>query len=261
MEGGGEGTAVPSGHALVCSNVGAVVATLQVAWHQTSDDQKPCNLPVLACDVRGSRLITGGGDNNARLWSLCRSGENILPPRGGGVGEGTLSRGGVECTFVATLAMHSKSVNAVRFSPDAARVATGGDDGLLLVWACDAEKTAALVPDNPDTEYASEVWRVEHRIALATDVYDVAWNAAGTELAVASTDHKTTVFQLRDNGAFVKLAELSHHLKYVQGVAFDPRGDYLASASNDKTVRIFSLFNKTRMRRKTPTCEAVVRKV
>jgi chromatin assembly factor 1 subunit B len=228
----------PSSKDVVCSAPGVVVTTLQVAWHGLGEEKALRNLPVLSCDIRGSRLVTGGGDNAGRLWSL------------------STKAGQVGCTFLATLSGHDKSVNVVRFSPNGSRIASGGDDGLLLVWCRDAEKTAAANVEDGE----SEVWRVEHRISLATDVYDLAWNPAGTEIAAASTDHKCCIFALREQG-FLKLAELANHRKYVQGVAFDPRSEYLASASNDKSVRCYSLFGKNRSRRKVPTCEFVAKKV
>ncbi len=237
--------ALPSSKELVCSAAGVAVTTLQMAWHGLGEEKALQNLPVLSCDIRGSRLVTGGGDNAARLWSM------------------SARPGQVSCTFLATLQSHEKSVNVVRFSPNGQRIATGGDDGLLLVWCIDGEKTAALATElagaGAEECEGKEVWRVEYRISLATDVYDLAWNPAGTEVAAASTDHKCCVFALRETGP-VKLAELSSHLKYVQGVAFDPRSEYLVSASNDKSVRCYSLFGKNRSRRKVPVCEFVAKK-
>ncbi len=229
--------AAPSSKDVVCSAPGVVVTTLQVAWHGLGEEKALRNLPVLSCDIRGSRLVTGGGDNAGRLWTL------------------STKPGQIGCTFLATLSGHDKSVNVARFSPNGARIATGGDDGLLLVWCRDADKTAANAEDGE-----SEAWRVEYRISLATDVYDLAWNPAGTEIAAASTDHKCCIYALREQG-FVKLAELTNHHKYVQGVAFDPRSEYLASASNDKSVRCYSLYGKNRSRRKVPFCEFVAKKV
>lgn len=44
------------------------------------------------------------------------------------------------CTYLATLSGHDKAVNVVRFCPAGKLLATGSDDGELLLWARDAER-------------------------------------------------------------------------------------------------------------------------
>jgi WD40 repeat protein len=40
----------------------------------------------------------------------------------------------VEVSFLAELSRHSAAVNCVRFSPDGAHLASGGDDNVIIVW-------------------------------------------------------------------------------------------------------------------------------
>lgn len=63
--------------------------------------------------------------------------------------------------YLATLTRHTAGVNCVRWSPDGRLLASGGDDGLLLLWqhARDGEAAgpgAVCGSDVPDPE----VWRL-----------------------------------------------------------------------------------------------------
>ena len=51
----------------------------------------------------------------------------------------------MHAVFQATLSGHEKSVNVVRFSTCGKYLATGGDDGLLLVWTLDEERSAEVI--------------------------------------------------------------------------------------------------------------------
>lgn len=136
----------------------------------------------------------------------------------------TVADGQATCQYVATLSGHDKAVNCVRFHPSNTVLATGGDDGLLLLWALDEDKTAQLArecPDGLDAEgapAAREAWRVDQRIHLPTDVYDIAWAPTGAELAVASTDSKVTLFHFLKSGqaSKVSFARTSSSLRRVR---------------------------------------------
>ena len=160
-----------------------------------------------------------------------------------------------KCVYLCSLNGHEKAVNAVRFSPDGRLLATGGDDGTLLIWARD---TSSEKPPSTDEE-AKEVWKIESRVGLPTDVFDISWSTLGTELVVASTDNRCTMYALSKTG-ITKTAELSSHSKYVQGVAWDPMNEYIASSSNDKSVRVYSLFQKNKSRKRNPKLEHVLKK-
>ncbi len=65
--------------------------------------------------------------------------------------------------YLATLTRHTAGVNCVRWSPDGRLLASGGDDGLLLLWRRVSEGeeeegalAAACGSDLPDPE----VWRL-----------------------------------------------------------------------------------------------------
>ncbi len=71
---------------------------------------------AVACSPDGTRLLTGGLDNTARVWD-ARTGAMLL-----------------------TLTGHKGQVRAVAFSPDGKRVVTGSADNTACVWDADTGK-------------------------------------------------------------------------------------------------------------------------
>jgi THO complex subunit 3 len=67
----------------------------------------------------------------------------------------------------------------------------------------------------------------------------VAWGSDGTMLASASSDGSARVWQLK-SGMLTSIADLAGHKKSVMQVCWDPvREGSLATASHDKTVRLW----------------------
>lgn len=112
-------------------------------------------------------------------------------------------------------------VTVLSFSPDARVIAAGytKPDAGLRTW--DRESAALL-------NYVDTV---------GLDVTDVAFNPAGTRIAVASQDSKIRLFDgdgRREIGAF------TGHRAGVTSVVFNEDGSALASASHDQTIRIWN---------------------
>lgn len=108
-----------------------------------------------AFDNTGSRLVTGGTDNLARLWDVA-SGRQLGDTR-----------------------KHDQSVIFACFSPDGTRVATASDDGLARVWKVAGSESAIH-----DLRHRSRVNHLSFSPDgryLATGCYDntaVVWNIA-----------------------------------------------------------------------------------
>ncbi|KAJ2750260.1 Chromatin assembly factor 1 subunit, partial [Coemansia nantahalensis] len=158
------------------------VKTVQINWHD--------KLPIFSVDFDhgyrggsegGWRFATGGGDNNVRVWRL-RSAQ-------GPGGDGAVP--GIE--FLASLNRHTAPVNVVRFSPHGSRLASAGDDGVVIVWrqtdGADGAAAAAAAGGLGDEE-GKETWRPAAvlRGSLA-DICDLAWSPDGAYLASASVDN------------------------------------------------------------------------
>jgi len=79
------------------------------------------------------------------------------------------------------------------------------------------------------------------------DVMDVCWSKDSKRFVLCSLDHCVLVYEDLNHGVQGEGSKWScvmrnakDHLSYVQGVAYDPLGVYVASQGSDRTVRIFS---------------------
>lgn len=78
-------------------------------------------------------------------------------------------------------------------------------------------------------------------------VYDLAWSPSGEYIIAGSTDNVARVFSTIDGNMFLVLSwmlsdadtsgkcvnEIAEHNHYVQGVAWDPLNEYIATQSSD----------------------------
>lgn len=78
------------------------------------------------------------------------------------------------------------------------------------------------------------------------DVYDLCWSPDGTALISGSVDQSVILWSLDlsvegASGGTCKSVVLRDHKHYVQGVAWDPLGVYVASLSSDRSCRIYKM--------------------
>ncbi|CAN6458487.1 unnamed protein product [Victoria cruziana] len=82
-----------------------------------------------------------------------------------------------------------------------------------------------------------QTWKVFKTLLFhRKDVLDLEWSADGAYLVSGSVDNSCIIWDM-NKGSVHQI--LDAHLHYVQGVAWDPLGRYLASISSDRTCRIF----------------------
>ncbi len=113
---------------------------------------------------------------------------------------------------------HSDAVNAVVWSHDGKRVASGSDDKTVQVWN------------------AADGNLVYKYFGHSSGVNAVAWSPDGKRLASASDDYTSQVWDATTG----KRLLIYHHLKEVRDVAWSPDGQRIASASWDGTVQIWN---------------------
>ncbi|KAG6470193.1 hypothetical protein ZIOFF_071250 [Zingiber officinale] len=186
--------------------------TVQVNWHDAQ--------PVLTLDFhpRTGALATGGADHDIKLW-LLKSGESEkqLPT----------------VLYQNSLSYHCTAVNVLRFSPSGDYIASGADGGELVIWKLH------LTDD-------SQSWKVHKTLLFhRKDVLDLEWSPNGESLISGSVDNSCIIWDA--NKGLVRQM-LDAHLHYVQGVAWDPLGHYVASLSSDRTCRIYA--NRTQSKHK-----------
>jgi WD40 repeat protein/serine/threonine protein kinase len=116
------------------------------------------------------------------------------------------------------LGKHDGRVFAVAFSPDTARVLSGGMDRTVRVW--DFAGGAELATMNGHTG----------------NVYSVNCSPDGTRIVSGGNDGTIRIW---DADTFEEILVLRGHESYVHSVCFSPDGTMLASGSGDGTVRIW----------------------
>ncbi|TPX37649.1 hypothetical protein SmJEL517_g00770 [Synchytrium microbalum] len=196
------------------------VKTLQIHWH---DKQA-----VYSVDFEpgtSERFATGGADNAVRIWKIQKS--ETEPPN---------------IQFRSTLSRHSAAVNVVRWSPKGGVLATGGDDASIILWR-EAPHTAATqsagnIADE-DEEENLETWRLHNHLKIPTgrEIYDLAWSPDANYIISACFDNVARIWDTRDGKC---IHAIEDHTHVVQGVAWDPLEQYLATQSSDRSVHIYS---------------------
>ncbi|GAB7348446.1 hypothetical protein MBLNU459_g6864t2 [Dothideomycetes sp. NU459] len=179
--------------------------------------------PVWLTHGDGTRLVTAGGDGHVRIWST----EAIR-----NAGNAAYN----EPKQLAAMSYHSGTVHSVRFSSNGKYLASGGDDKIVCIYNLDPNPPAHTTFGSNETPPV-ENWRIFRRlIGHDNDVQDLGWSYDSSILVSVGLDSKVVVWS---GHTFEKLKTLSQHQSHVKGITFDPANKYFATASDDRTIRIY----------------------
>ncbi|XP_066975835.1 chromatin assembly factor 1 subunit B [Macrobrachium rosenbergii] len=194
----------------------------EISWHNRD--------PVLALDVQPKtpdgiyRLATGGTDTHVVIWQLR-----------------ILDNGGISVEMLSDLTRHSRAVNAVRFSPDGELLATADDEAAIILWKKQESVEGDIFTEDSDKEN-KELW-VIHKMLRGhlEDVYDISWSKCCQYLVSGAVDNTAILWDV-SKGKHISI--LNEHKGFVQGVAWDPASQYIATLCSDRCCRIYSFGTK-----------------
>ncbi|KAK1589825.1 WD domain-containing protein [Colletotrichum navitas] len=197
---------------------------IKPTWLSHSGEQK--DFEVYSCHVSsdGKRLATAGGDGHVRVWST----EAIYGDVNGDA-DGKPRQ-------LCHMSHHLGTIHSVRFSPNSRYLASGADDKLICVYHLDKSPPVAsfgLGAEPPPIEN----WKTYKRlVGHENDVQDLAWSYDSSILVSVGLDSKIVVWS---GHSFEKLKTITVHSSHVKGITFDPANKFFATASDDRTIKIF----------------------
>ncbi len=197
---------------------------IKPTWLTHGGEKK--DFEVYSCHVSpdGARLVTAAGDGYVRIWSTeaiyQAANPSFSKPR-----------------QLASMSYHSGTIHTVRFSPGGKFVASGADDKIVCVYNLDPNPASHSSTFGSNEPPPVENWRIFRRlIGHDNDVQDLGWSCDGSILVSVGLDSKIVVWS---GHTFEKLKTLSNHQSHVKGITFDPANKYFATASDDRTIKVF----------------------
>ncbi|KAK2013276.1 WD domain-containing protein [Colletotrichum eremochloae] len=197
---------------------------IKPTWLSHSGEQK--DFEVYSCHVSsdGKRLATAGGDGHVRVWST-----EAIYGDANGEADGKPRQ-------LCHMSHHLGTIHSVRFSPNSRYLASGADDKLICVYHLDKSPPVAsfgLGAEPPPIEN----WKTYKRlVGHENDVQDLAWSYDSSILVSVGLDSKIVVWS---GHSFEKLKTITVHSSHVKGITFDPANKFFATASDDRTIKIF----------------------
>ncbi|KAI0009354.1 Hira-domain-containing protein [Xylariaceae sp. FL0662B] len=196
---------------------------IKPSWLSHKGEQK--DFEVYSCHVSsdGKRLATAGGDGHVRIWST----ESIYNAE---------DRSYTKPRQLCHMSHHLGTIHSVRFSPNSRYLASGADDKIICIYQLESGPPA-IAPFGTNEPPPVENWKTSRRlIGHDNDVQDLAWSHDGSILVSVGLDSKVVIWS---GHTFEKLKVLSNHQSHVKGITFDPANKFFATASDDRTIKIF----------------------
>jgi protein HIRA/HIR1 len=133
---------------------------------------------------------------------------------------------------------HLGTIHSVRFSPNGRYLASGADDKIICIYHLDSNPPSHQTSFGTNEPPPVENWKTYKRlVGHENDVQDLGWSYDNSLLVSVGLDSKVVVWS---GHTFEKLKTLAVHQSHVKGITFDPANKFFATASDDRTIKIFS---------------------
>jgi cell division cycle protein 20 (cofactor of APC complex) len=175
---------------------------------------------------------------------------------------------------------HSQEVCGLRWSPDGTKLASGGNDNLVNIWAptgalehtlsqhTAAVKALAWCPWTPNllatgggtADRSIKFWNTTNgnlvnSVDAKSQVSSLLWNSENREIISAHgfSDNQLTIWKYP---TMTKVTELTGHTERVLAMAMSPDGTTVVSAGGDETLRFWKCFAPAETKTKKKKAEA-----
>jgi WD40 repeat protein len=212
----------------------------------------------LAFSADGSQLASADGAGKVRVWDLCGDGDAATIVKPPGVNESCdcvayspdgrwLATGygaGVAWLWEArtgrpirALPVARTSVFRVAFAPDSTLLATGDLDSCVKLWDVSTGRLVRTLAGWPPG--TGRVQRSVGSLAFSPDGTRIA---AGFGMpSMRESDYGPQMVKVWDTRTGVELAAWNAHQNSISGLAFAPDGSRFATASMDRTVKLWEV--------------------
>ncbi len=191
----------------------------------------------MAFHPQNNNLVTGGGDNTAKVWDVItgeliytlsghngevsavaysQDGEQIVTGSQDSIGRLWRTGTGIE---PITLSGHNASVNSLAYNNEGTQLATGGADNIAFIW-------------NPENGNILQTF-IRHDGA----VNDLVFSPDDTHLVTASNDQIVRFFDVQT----AEITAVLRHDSAVKTLAFSPDGSILATGDDTNTIHLWDV--------------------
>lgn len=225
----------------------------------------------------GQTLVSGSDDNTIRIWNRYGKPLRTLSGHSGQMTQVRFSPDGQQFasaswdktiklwqpngTLLHTLPKQSDGVNSISFSPDSQILVSAGLDGSIRLWTRDGQALKLLAEKNdrgevvdvnvsPDGRTIASVDKggqiVNLRSLNGENLVSFSENRDNSRVAFSpdqqsiATSADKVISLWKWHGNEVKLSRSFEHDRNVRSIGFTTDGQFLLSASSDKTIRFWN---------------------
>ncbi|KAI1110869.1 hypothetical protein F5Y14DRAFT_454596 [Nemania sp. NC0429] len=219
----------PDGMNLACATIedvrvwGAIVPTQGVKRYDYEHvfQGDPGNVHKIWFSFDGRHILSSSRDGTLRIWPVERFEPSGTAAKDDSASGQTQSPADSNDAPQAIPKYHDQPVSFVAFSPEGTMVASGSDDGDILLWNAN-EGTALRSLGDGHTR----------------GILSLVFSRDGNTLISASSDYTIGIWHVHSGKL---LCKLEGHSDWVRDVKFSPDGHFIASASDDNTVKIWDI--------------------